>query len=63
MISYTEQSSNVFEIYANNITTTSYTVTGLVPGTYYKFLVQSRNEISFSPYSAEVTIRAAQIPD
>ena len=39
MISYTEQSSNLFEIYANNITTTSYTVTGLVPGTYYKFFV------------------------
>jgi hypothetical protein len=38
-------------------------VTGLTPGATYKFVVQSRNLINFSEYSASITELAAQIPD
>jgi hypothetical protein len=35
----------------------------LTPGVTYAFKVQSRNEVGFSPYSEEVKILAAQIPE
>lgn len=42
---------------------TSATVTGLSPGVEYDFVVEARNIIGHSVYSAPVTILAAQIPD
>lgn len=44
---------------AANITTTSYTVTGLIAGHTYVFVVRSRNSVMFSSYSLSVSILAA----
>ena len=41
---------------------TQYTATSLIPGQTYKFKVQSRNSVGFSPFSNEVSILAAQPP-
>ena len=41
------------------VTDTSYTATSLTPGTTYKFKVQSRNSVGYSPFSNVVSILAA----
>ena len=56
---YTTIEDNLFTLYQKNITSLPFTVEGLSPGTTYKFIVQSRNILNWSPYSAEVTIKAA----
>jgi hypothetical protein len=62
-VSFTEESSNTFAIFAIGIATQSTTVTGLTPGVSYKFIVESRNIVDLSLPSDSVTILAAQIPD
>jgi hypothetical protein len=62
-ISFTEDSSNTYAIFASGITDQTITVTGLSPGVIYKFVVQSRNIVDISPYSISISVLAAQIPD
>ena len=50
-------------IYASNITTTKFTVTGLTPGVRYVFVVQSRNLVGYSPYSNPIYVLTGQAPD
>jgi hypothetical protein len=38
-------------------------VTGLTPGTTYDFIVEARNIINLSAYSAEVQVLAVQTAD
>lgn len=38
-------------------------MTNLVPGTSYKFTVESRNVVGYSPASQVITILTAQTPD
>jgi len=45
------------------IQTTHTTITGLVAGVTYKFVVQSRNVIGYSEYSQSIQVQAAQVPD
>ena len=49
-------------VLASEITTTSYTVTGLTAGLTYRFKVESRNSYGFSILSSEVSILCATIP-
>ena len=44
------------------MTDTFYTAESLTPGNTYKFKVQSRNSVGYSPFSNEVSILAAQVP-
>jgi hypothetical protein len=44
------------------VTDTFYTAESLTPGNTYKFKVQSRNSVGYSPFSNEVSILAAQVP-
>jgi hypothetical protein len=50
-------------VFSSGILTTTETVTGLTPGVTYRFVVQARNVVTFSEYSAHVDVLAAQIPD
>lgn len=44
--------------------TSSYTTTvSLTPGATYRFKVESRNSVGYSPLSSAVSIIASQIPD
>lgn len=51
-----------FYVLQSGIVSTSYTVTGLILGTTYQFIVQSRNEVGYSSYSSVITVLAATIP-
>ena len=51
-----------FVVLATGITELTYTATGLTAGKTYKFKVQSRNSFSYSAYSDEVAVLAAQTP-
>ena len=56
-------SSISYTVFSSGILTTTETVTGLTPGVTYRFVVQARNVVTFSEYSAHVDVLAAQIPD
>lgn len=62
-VSYAQQGSSVYTVFASDITTTSATVTGLDAGVTYLFYVQARNLVGDSLQSDTVTILAAQISD
>lgn len=56
--------SGSYTLLVSGITTTTYTTTvTLVPGSYYKFTIQSRNSIGFSIGSSKLTIMAASVPN
>lgn len=57
-----DQGTGTWTQFADGITTTSYTVTGLTPDTVYAFKVEARNLIGFSLESVEVSVRAAGRP-
>lgn len=61
-VSY-DQGGGGYTVFAAGVTTPYYTATGLTDNVVYKFKVESRNIVGFSPLSAEVEIRAARIPD
>ena len=50
-------------MFAQGLTSTSYTATGLSPGQTYQFKINARNIYGFSTFSTTVSILAAQIPD
>ena len=56
-------SSISYTVFSSGVLTTTETVTGLTPGVTYRFVVQARNVVTFSEYSAHVDVLAAQIPD
>lgn len=58
-VSYAELSSDTFTVYASGVQILSHIVTGLIPGTTYKFIVRSRNIVDFSLFSSQVDILAA----
>jgi len=58
-VSFAEESSSVYTIFASGISSTSTVVNLLSPGVSYKFIVRSRNVVNFSAYSASVTVLAA----
>jgi len=49
-------------IRASEITSTTYTATGLTAGLTYKFKVEARNIYGFSDYSQEISILCASAP-
>ena len=63
VVSFKEQSAVSYTIFQSGLTQTSVTVTSLTPGTTYRFVVQARNIVGLSVYSAHVDILAAQVPD
>ena len=56
-------SSISYTVFSSGVLTTTETVTGLTPGVTYRFVVQARNVVTLSEYSAHVDVLAAQIPD
>ena len=62
-VSYCDDASDTYSVFASGITTLSSTVNGLTPGVTYKFVVQSRNIVDISPYSLPISVLAAQEPD
>ena len=56
-------SSINYTVFSSGVLTTTETVTGLTPGVTYRFVVQARNVVTLSEYSAHVDVLAAQIPD
>lgn len=59
-ISYDQASGvDVYVELRDGLTETSFTATGLIRGSTYKFKVQARNEYGFSAYSTVATILAA----
>jgi hypothetical protein len=51
--------SETFAVFSTGLADTSDIVTGLTQGTTYKFKVESRNVIGFSPLSIEISVKAA----
>jgi len=49
-------STNNYVILASGVPTQSFTVSGLIPGNIYKFKIEARNAIGYSPDSVEVAI-------
>jgi hypothetical protein len=47
---------------ASGVTIQSYTVTDLIPGTVYSYIVNARNLVGFGGYSSSVSIMAASRP-
>ena len=62
-VSYSEVSLIDYQVFATGITGLATTVTGLTPGVTYRFLVQARNVVTVSEYSAHIDVLAAQTPD
>jgi hypothetical protein len=62
-VNYKTQDDSSFTVYQDSLLATDLTVTGLTPGVYYNFKVESRNLVNYSPYSDEIIVLAAQIPD
>jgi hypothetical protein len=62
-ISYALETDDTYTIYSSNIVESTEIITGLSPGSNYKFKIKSRNIIGFSDYSSIVVIKAAQVPD
>jgi len=62
-VSFKEVTSVDYRVFATNNTLIPFTVTGLVPGVWYVFVVEARNLVGYSLYSESTTILAAQIPD
>lgn len=64
-VSIKEEQNTYFSIAQSGIPVTQedFTITGLTPGQSYTIVVQARNVVNFSAYSAEITILAAQVPD
>jgi titin len=58
-VSYTDVTTNVFSVYSSGVLELSDIITGLTPGTTYKFRVRARNIVDFSVYSQEIEITAA----
>ena len=57
------QASTYSEL-VSGVSTNSYTTTTtLVTGSNYKFMVQSRNLIGYSPNSTEIIVRASAVPN
>lgn len=54
-----DQGTNTFVIAASGITTKYFTVTGLTPGTTYKFKIEARNVFGYSVFSQVIQILAA----
>lgn len=61
-INIAEQGS-AFSVLASGLASPSYTATGLTPGVYYEFKVESRNAYDYSTYSETVTLLNAWVPD
>jgi len=57
-----DQALYTYIVRASEITTTSYTATGLMPGLTYRFKVESRNSYGYSVLSDEISILCATIP-
>ena len=53
---------DVYEEVATGVASTSYTQTGLIAGTTYRFKVRARNIVDYSLYSTVFSIVAATIP-
>lgn len=51
-LSFKDVSESVFTVFESNIEANTITVTGLTPSVTYQFLVQSRNLVGESSYSA-----------
>lgn len=59
-----DQGTGVYMILDYQIVNTMYqTEVPLTAGTTYTFKVQSRNDVGFSDFSAELAVYAAQVPD
>ena len=52
----------IWIVLLNNLQSQSYTHTGLVEGTLYKYKVKARTVFDYSDYSNQVAILAADIP-
>lgn len=57
-----DQAKGVYISLATGVTLTSFVKTGLTVGQTYKFRVQSRNDVGFSDYSAEIAVIASTYP-
>jgi hypothetical protein len=62
-ISYDKAIGSFIEL-DSGILTKSYTTTiSISSGQTYRFMVEARNTVGYSAYSAEISILAAQVPD
>lgn len=57
------ETAGVWAVIAENNVATSYLAENLVPGTTYKFRVESKNTYLHSDYSTELELEAGYIPD
>jgi hypothetical protein len=63
-IYYTTEGSVTFEILEEGYIGTTYTtVTPLITGTTYQFMVQARNTVGLGAYSSPIEVLLAQVPD
>jgi hypothetical protein len=61
-VQFAAEFSSNFVTVATGLTVPSFTLTGLVPGANYQFMVQTRNILGWSSYSNITIIRAATTP-
>jgi hypothetical protein len=62
-LSYRVNGSTEWIVWDSAISGNTATVTGLIPGTYYDFMLQARNIVGLGAPSDVITVLAAQIPD
>lgn len=60
---YYDQGGSTFVQVEDGITQRQSTTTGLTSGTTYKLKVRARNSVGYGPFSTEISILAAQVPD
>ncbi len=57
-----KQGSDPYSVLSTGVLSNSYVASGLSPDVLYTFKVESRNLVTYSGYSLEITIRAAAKP-
>lgn len=57
-----KRGSDAYSVLSTGVLSTSYVASSLTPDALYTFKVESRNQVAYSGYSLEITIRAAAKP-
>lgn len=57
-----KKGTDAYQMLSSGVLSTSYVANGLTPNELYTFKVESRNQVAYSGFSLEITIRAAAKP-
>jgi hypothetical protein len=61
-LSMQKPNESQYKVIAEDITSESYKISGLIPGNVYKFKIQSKTDYGLSSFSNEISILCAAAP-